>query len=76
MEDSGILWGHPHRLLRLSPPSERTPPHPQVRCGGPLASMVAMVAIPWVWALPMALMTAELSTAMPEAGGYIVWIHR
>lgn len=21
-------------------------------------------------------MTAELSTAMPEAGGYIVWIHR
>jgi amino acid transporter len=26
--------------------------------------------------MPMALMTAELSSALPQSGGYIVWLHR
>jgi len=57
-------------------------------CGGafgiePLVSAVgsgwavAMIIItPFVWSLPIALMVAELSTRMPEEGGYYVWVHR
>ena len=32
--------------------------------------------IPWLWSFPTALMTAELSSAMPEDGGYVVWVER
>ena len=49
---------------------------PLVKNGGALWSIVGLLCVPWVWSLPTALMTAELSTAMPESGGYIVWIHR
>ncbi|HLN86194.1 MAG TPA: APC family permease, partial [Candidatus Limnocylindrales bacterium] len=28
----------------------------------------------WLWSFPTALMTAELSTAMPEDGGYVAWV--
>ena len=49
---------------------------PLVRTGGPGFAALGLLTIPWVWGIPMAMMTAELSTAMPESGGYIVWIHR
>eukprot|EP01047_Picozoa_sp_COSAG01_P041554 COSAG01_NODE_3572_length_5920_cov_2.877877_2_plen_293_part_00 len=49
---------------------------PLVKNGGALWSMLGMLFIPWIWGLPMALMTAELSTALPEPGGYVVWLHR
>lgn len=29
--------------------------------------------IPWLWGLPLALITAELSCSMPEDGGCVVW---
>lgn len=32
--------------------------------------------IPLFWAIPIALMTAELGTAMPVEGGYVVWTRR
>ena len=32
--------------------------------------------MPIVWALPDALMTAELASAIPEEGGYVVWVRR
>jgi amino acid transporter len=32
--------------------------------------------VPWLWGFPTALMTAELSAAMPEDGGYVVWVER
>lgn len=35
-----------------------------------------LVVIPLVWALPDALTTAELATAIPEEGGYVVWVRR
>ena len=44
-----------------------------VSAGGPLASVLGLLIVPWVWGVPMALMTAELSSAIPEMGGYIVW---
>ena len=49
---------------------------PLVKNGGAGYALLGLVVIPWVWAMPMALMTAELSTALPESGGYIVWLHR
>ena len=47
-----------------------------MRTGGPGYTAVGLLAVPYVWGLPMAMMTAELATAMPESGGYILWIHR
>lgn len=45
-----------------------------VRAAYPFFFLIGMITIPWIWSLPCALMTAELSTAMPEAGGFILWV--
>jgi amino acid transporter len=47
-----------------------------VGAGGPMLALLALLIVPWLWSLPTALMTAELSTAMPEDGGYVVWVER
>ncbi|KAJ1619558.1 amino acid/polyamine transporter I [Pavlovales sp. CCMP2436] len=47
-----------------------------VGTAGPRLSLIGLLIVPWVWALPQALMTAELATAIPEMGGYVVWVHR
>ena len=47
-----------------------------VKSGGPLLSIVGLLVSPWIWGLPMALLTAELGSAIPEMGGYIVWSKR
>ena len=39
-------------------------------------SLLLLLAMPLVWSLPIALVAAELSTAMPEEGGYYVWVRR
>jgi hypothetical protein len=44
-----------------------------VGAGGPLIVLLAILILPWLWSFPTALMTAELSTALPEDGGYVVW---
>eukprot|EP00511_Aplanochytrium_stocchinoi_P001689 CAMPEP_0204830470 /NCGR_PEP_ID=MMETSP1346-20131115/8663_1 /ASSEMBLY_ACC=CAM_ASM_000771 /TAXON_ID=215587 /ORGANISM="Aplanochytrium stocchinoi, Strain GSBS06" /LENGTH=401 /DNA_ID=CAMNT_0051960743 /DNA_START=71 /DNA_END=1273 /DNA_ORIENTATION=+ len=49
---------------------------PLVKHGGPINSLFALLLIPWVWGLPMAMMTAELAAAIPEMGGYVVWVQR
>lgn len=38
--------------------------------------ILLILIIPVVWALPISLMTAELSSAMPEEGGFYVWVKR
>lgn len=43
---------------------------------GPMWTLIAILVVPWLWGLPTALMTAELSAAMPEDGGYVVWVER
>ena len=55
-------------------------------CGGPFGLELAVGAAgPWrlvysllslalFWALPCALMTAELSSALPSTGGYMHWV--
>lgn len=47
-----------------------------VGTAGPRISILGLLIVPWVWAMPQALMTAELATAIPEMGGYVVWVHR
>lgn len=47
-----------------------------VGAAGPLLALLAILVIPWVWSLPTALMSAELAAAMPEDGGYVVWVQR
>ncbi|HEY1373213.1 MAG TPA: APC family permease [Candidatus Binatia bacterium] len=47
-----------------------------VGAAGPAVALAALIAVPWLWSFPTALMTAELSAAMPEDGGYVVWVTR
>ncbi|MBI2538333.1 MAG: APC family permease [Deltaproteobacteria bacterium] len=47
-----------------------------VGAGGPMIALLALLIVPWLWSFPTALMTAELSSAMPEDGGYVVWVER
>src|SRR5580658_1023542 len=41
---------------------------------GPLLGLLILLALPVLWALPVGLLTAELSSAFPEEGGYYVWV--
>eukprot|EP00514_Thraustochytrium_sp_LLF1b_P008320 CAMPEP_0184538928 /NCGR_PEP_ID=MMETSP0198_2-20121128/17858_1 /TAXON_ID=1112570 /ORGANISM="Thraustochytrium sp., Strain LLF1b" /LENGTH=398 /DNA_ID=CAMNT_0026932417 /DNA_START=305 /DNA_END=1498 /DNA_ORIENTATION=- len=43
---------------------------------GPFYSIIGLLVVPWIWGLPSALMTAELASALPEMGGYILWVER
>src|SRR5215469_11771269 len=47
---------------------------PLVSAVGPGWAVLMIVATPFVWSLPIALMVAELSTRMPAEGGYYVWV--
>lgn len=38
--------------------------------------IILILIAPIIWALPISLMTAELSSAIPEEGGYYVWVTR
>lgn len=44
-----------------------------VKAGGPLLALVGFAAMPLVWSVPEAAMTAELSVAFPEAAGFAAW---
>jgi amino acid transporter len=47
-----------------------------VGAAGPALALLGLIVLPWLWSLPTALMTAELSTAMPEESGYVAWVER
>jgi amino acid transporter len=47
---------------------------PLVGAVGPGWAVVLVIATPVLWSLPIALMVAELSSAMPREGGYYVWV--
>lgn len=42
--------------------------------GGPLLSLLGFFLFPLIWSVPEALVTAELATAFPHNGGYVLWI--
>jgi len=43
---------------------------------GPKLALLLVILLPLFWAIPIALMTAELSTAIPEEGGFYVWVKK
>jgi amino acid transporter len=47
-----------------------------IGAAGPMMVLLGILILPWLWSFPTALMTAELATAMPEDGGYVVWVER
>ncbi|KAK8949279.1 putative polyamine transporter [Platanthera zijinensis] len=47
-----------------------------VQSGGPLLAILGFVILPFVWSIPEALITAELSTALPGNGGFVLWTDR
>lgn len=47
-----------------------------VGAAGVKYTLLGLVCVPWIWSIPLALMTAELSSAMPENGGHILWVDR
>uniref|UniRef100_A0A0A9DDU3 Polyamine transporter PUT1 n=1 Tax=Arundo donax TaxID=35708 RepID=A0A0A9DDU3_ARUDO len=49
---------------------------PAVQSAGPLYALLGFLIFPFIWAVPEALVTAELSTAMPGNGGFVLWADR
>ena len=47
-----------------------------VRAGGPGYTLIFLIIVPLIQHLPIGLLTCELASAMPQNGGYIIWISR
>jgi len=43
---------------------------------GPGLTLLLLLVLPIVWAMPMALVCSELGSALPEEGGYYAWTRR
>ena len=43
---------------------------------GYLATLLILLVTPLLWSLPTALMVSELATAIPEEGGFYIWVRR
>ena len=43
---------------------------------GYLKSLVILLVIPLIWSFPTALMIGELASALPQEGGFYVWVRR
>jgi amino acid transporter len=43
---------------------------------GYAATLLILVITPLLWSLPTALMVSELGTAIPEEGGFYIWVRR
>jgi amino acid transporter len=47
-----------------------------VEKAGYLATLLILVVTPMLWSLPTAMMVSELATAIPEEGGFYIWVRR
>jgi amino acid transporter len=47
-----------------------------VQKAGYAAALIILVITPLLWSLPTALMVSELATAIPEEGGFYIWVRR
>ncbi|EFJ04485.1 hypothetical protein SELMODRAFT_138613 [Selaginella moellendorffii] len=45
-----------------------------VGAGGALLTLLGFIVMPFLWSIPEAVITAELATAFPDNGGYVLWI--
>ncbi|KAK7321210.1 hypothetical protein VNO77_31603 [Canavalia gladiata] len=49
---------------------------PAVQAAGPLLALIGFLIFPFIWSVPEALITAELTTAFPGNGGFVLWAQR
>ena len=49
---------------------------PALSAAGPLYTMLTFTVLPLLWSAPMIAMTNELTCAMPENGGFTLWVQR
>jgi amino acid transporter len=47
-----------------------------IEAAGPLYAIIGFIIFPFLWGVPESLITAELATALPGNGGFIVWADR
>ena len=47
-----------------------------IQSGGVLYTLIALIAMPIIYAIPQSLMCAELGSMMPSHHGYIIWVFR
>ena len=47
-----------------------------VASSGPGLTLLLLMVLPIIWALPMALIASELGSAIPDGGGFYVWTRR
>ena len=47
-----------------------------VASSGPGLTLLLLITLPLIWALPMALIASELGSAIPDGGGFYVWTRR
>ena len=47
-----------------------------VSSSGPGLTLALLLALPIIWAMPMALIASELGSAIPDNGGFYVWTRR
>ncbi|PHU29379.1 hypothetical protein BC332_01472 [Capsicum chinense] len=46
---------------------------PAVKAAGPLLAILGFLVFPFIWSVPEAIITAELSTTFPGNGGFVIW---
>ena len=66
---------HPHDASKATAETYRRLEDLVKHTGYTLALVVVLV-VPFVWSLPTALMVSELSSAIPEEGGFYAWVRR
>lgn len=49
---------------------------PTVQAAGPFFAILGFLIFPFIWSVPEALITAELTTAIPGNGGFVLWAER
>jgi len=47
-----------------------------IPAAGPGLTIVMLMVLPFLWSTPMALIAAELGSAIPQEGGYYKWVQR
>lgn len=47
-----------------------------VSSAGPGGTLLLLIVVPLLWGAPMGLVCAELASALPQEGGFYVWIER
>jgi amino acid transporter len=43
---------------------------------GYLGALAILIVLPFIWSLPTTLMIGELASALPEEGGFYIWVRR